>query len=682
MLELTHPSLLLPFLREFHSRSESISCKHFDANEISYHQVDKDPICIDYHHIEVYPTEQDSFHSSVFSIMMRYYCRVAGTIASKRIRPLPNVTQSIAPSPQTRSFSFLWDVFSSGSIHPLNPILDGRTAKIPKFGNVEPYHLTKAANHVYHEYQTNWESLQDKIRTKPLSADEFINQLAELDAPVNYLATIGSFYQKVLYPMDTAWLKAIDPQGITNCRQHYGTAIIMDAAKKYQDTHNLSEQNKRALDLILKQGAADVKGAAADKLSQIRKAIFKMTILVQEKGEQSSTRAKLEDLYNFLGLKTEEAKLMGFQNQVELQMRDRKLSLQEIRALYNQVSKALYTKIKENEKRISNDIDMSSYLSLDGTLSGLFAVTRAVFGIIVEEAEKEKVHGWYPDVRLFHLSDESTGRELGSFYLDPFRRPAKSWEILVLPLTPDKVVMNCSIFPPTWTTDPVPIQIKDAQNLFHEFGHVLELLGAIEKDSLRGPTNKSYEASEVMSQFMEQWLFEESVLETLAFMSGAPEKISKETMVALKEQYINNRRIELTEQLFIDNLELEYFLNDRGSESLVAMQHRIASNYLNYDLPAKSDIRPLMQVFKFNTGGEHHGEVGHYRYLLGEIIAADLFSVFQEAGLEDQLEMKRLGQMLKASMIDPGAFVDPAKAILEFTGRSVSPEAFFDKLQL
>ena len=613
--------------------------------------------------------------------MMRY-CRVAGIVVSKRVRPVPNVTRPIAPLPQTRSFSFLWDVLSSGSINPLNPILDGRTSDFPKFGNVEPYHLTNAAKQVYHEYQTNWESLQEKIRTKTLTADEFIDQLAELDAPVDYLATISSFYQQVLYPMDTTWLKAIDPQGISNCRQHYGTAIILDAAKKYHETNNLSEQNKRALDFILKQGAVNVKGAAADKLSQIRKAIFEMTISVQERGEQSSTRAKLEDLYNYLGLKTEEAKLMGYPNQVEWQMRDRKVSLEEIRELHNQVSKALYAKIEESEKRISNNVDMSSYLSLDGTLSGLFAVTRALFGIIVEEVEKEKVNGWYPDVRLFHLSDEGTGRKLGSFYLDPFRRPAKSWEIHVLPLTPDKVVMNCSISPPTWATDPVPIQIKDAQNLFHEFGHVLELLGAIEKDSLRGPTNKSYEASEVMSQFMEQWLFEESVLETLAFMSGAPEKIPKETMEALKEQYINNRRMELTKQLFMDNLELEYFLNDRGSESLVAMQHRIASVYLNYELPAKSDIRPLMQVFKFNTGGEHHGEVGHYRYLLGEIIAADLFSVFQEAGLEDQDDMKRLGQMLKASMIEPGAFVDPAKTIMEFTGRSVSPEAFFDKLQL
>jgi Zn-dependent oligopeptidase len=565
--------------------------------------------------------------------------------------------------------------------------LNARTAALPQFSNVEPYHLTRATQQLLDEYSTNWATLQALIATNTLTADEFIDQLAELDAPVDYLATVSEFYQQALYPMDSAWLKAIDPQHLTQCRQHYGDPIVLEAAKAYHEsttttTTSTSEHTKRALDFILKQGAVDVKGAAAERLSQIRKAIFELSISVQERGGKYSTRAKLEDLYTFLGLKTEEAKIMGYANQVELQMKDRKMSLDEIRQMHDLVANALYPKVEEMKYEMPKEIDMSMYLSLDGTLGGLFAVSRALFGIVVKEAEKNLVNGWYPDVRLFHLSDEDTGKELGSFYLDPFRRPAKSWEIHVLPLTPTKVVMNCAMTPPTWSTEPAPIQMSDARSLFHEFGHVLELLGATHKDSLRGPTNKSYEASEVMSQFMEQWLFEESVLETLAFMSGAAEPIPKETMQDLKQQYVNNRRMELTEQLFIDHLELEYFLNARGSESLVSMQHRIATKYLGHSIPAKSDMRPLMKVFKCNTGGEHHGEVGHYRYLLGEIIAADLFHVFQQAGLQNQEEMKRLGRMLKTQMIEPGAAVDMARTIQVFTGRSVSPKAFFDKVQL
>jgi Zn-dependent oligopeptidase len=631
---------------------------------------------------------------------MMHFCRGAAAIASRRIPAAPSVpttkaikaTSTLSTShATTRSFSFLWDVLSSGSLKPPNPILNARTAALPQFANVEPYHLTRATKQVLEEYPTNWATLQALIATNTLTADEFIDQLAVLDAPVDFLATVSDFYQQDLYPMDSAWLKAMDPQHVSQCRQHYGDPIVLEAAKAYYyDTADAaaaaaaetSENTKRALEFILKQGAVDVKGAAAEKLSQIRKAIFEMSISVQERGEQYSTRAKLEDLYNFLGLKTEEAKLMGYANQVELQMKDRKMSLHEIRQMHDLVASALYPKVEDIKYEMPKEIDMSMYLSLDGTLGGLFAVSRALFGIVVKEAEKNQVNGWYPDVRLFHLTDEDTGKDLGSFYLDPFRRPAKSWEIHVLPLTPTKVVMNCAMIPPTWSTEPAPIQMSDARSLFHEFGHVLELLGATHKDSLRGPTNKSYEASEVMSQFMEQWLFEESVLETLAFMSGAAEPIPKETMQDLKQQYVNNRRMELTEQLFMDNLELEYFLNDRGSESLVSMQHRIAAKYLGHSIPAKSDMRPLMKVFKCNTGGEHHGEVGHYRYLLGEIIAADLFNVFQQAGLENQEEMKRLGRMLKAQMIEPGAAVDMARTIQEFTGRSVSPQAFFDKVQL
>jgi hypothetical protein len=140
------------------------------------------------------------------------------------------------------------------------------------------------------------------------------------------------------------------------------------------------------------------------------------------------------------------------------------------------------------------------YFTLDGVLGALMAWSRAVLGLaFYEETDRSQVKAWHSSVRLFYVYDETLsdsvdghetttsssssssrpGRRVGTLYVDPFQRYYKTrnfWACLVptAPLT--KTPILCLNVPPCWDTDPALVQLRDVQNIFHEFGHALHVL--------------------------------------------------------------------------------------------------------------------------------------------------------------------------------------------------------------
>src|SRR6202451_1837697 len=65
--------------------------------------------------------------------------------------------------------------------------------------------------------------------------------------------------------------------------------------------------------------------------------------------------------------------------------------------------------------------ELRPFFPLESVLEGLFGLAQRLFGVRVTPADGE-APVWHPDVRFFHVSDES-GRRIASFYLDPYSRP-------------------------------------------------------------------------------------------------------------------------------------------------------------------------------------------------------------------------------------------------------------------
>jgi oligopeptidase A len=171
---------------------------------------------------------------------------------------------------------------------------------------------------------------------------------------------------------------------------------------------------------------------------------------------------------------------------------------------------------------------------------------------------------------------------------------------------------------------------------------------------------------------MEHFLFEEPILQSLAHLSDSANPLPADLVRKLREQRCAEKEQTMNQRAFLGQLELEIFLN--GGESLVLLQRRLAEQYVPHRLPDKSALGPLLEIMVDNANGKH---MCRYRYLWSEVMAADIYSVFQEAGVENQDKVRELGLRLRNIMIEPGGLLDGKAAFREFRGRDMTPDAMF-----
>ena len=148
--------------------------------------------------------------------------------------------------------------------------------------------------------------------------------------------------------------------------------------------------------------------------------------------------------------------------------------------------------------------------------------------------------------------------------------------------------------------------------------------------------------------------------------------MSAELVKELHEQRLINKAHDMMHRAFVGQLELEIF--SERDESLVALQRLVAEEYLSHDLPNKSDLMPLIGIMLDNASGK---QVAKYRYLWGEVMSADIYAMFQDAGIADSQKMREMGMLFRKLMVEPGALLEGRAGFREFRGRDMSPDAMF-----
>ena len=66
---------------------------------------------------------------------------------------------------------------------------------------------------------------------------------------------------------------------------------------------------------------------------------------------------------------------------------------------------------------------------------------------------------------------------------------------------------------------------------------------------------------------------------------------------------------------------------------------------------------------------------GYYGYKWSEVMSADVFGAFEEAGLDDEEAVRRVGRRYRETFLALGGSVDPMEVFRRFRGRAPSPEA-------
>lgn len=332
--------------------------------------------------------------------------------------------------------------------------------------------------------------------------------------------------------------------------------------------------------------------------------------------------------------------------------------------------------------------DLRPYFQLPAVIDGMFELAGTLFGVRVEPADGE-VEVWHPDVRFFKVLDAQTGSPRAYFYLDPYTRPSEkrggAWMDDVVGRSAAMAAPGASVRLPTAHmvcngTPPVGdkpslMTHNEVTTLFHEFGHALQhMLTTEDAGPVAGINQVDWDAVELPSQFMENFCYDKKVLKKIGkhHETGEPlpddlfEKLVKSKNFGSGTRYLRQCHFAMTD------LELHArYAPGEGADAVFAAEARIAEKTML--MPAIAEDRFLCGFGHIFAGGY---SAGYYSYLWAEVLSADAFGAFEEAGaLEDDATLSATGAEFAGTVLAMGGGAAPMEVFKAFRGREPSVEA-------
>lgn len=321
-----------------------------------------------------------------------------------------------------------------------------------------------------------------------------------------------------------------------------------------------------------------------------------------------------------------------------------------------------------------DDAAIKPYLSLDDMIAAQFDVATRLFGVTF--SERKDVPVWNPDVRVWEVKD-AKGEHKALFYGDYFARPSKRSGAWMTSLRDQQkldgdiapLVLNICNFAKGTDGQPSLLSPDDARTLFHEFGHGLHgMLSNVTYPSLSG-TSVFTDFVELPSQLYEHWQEQPQVLQQFArhYQTGEPlpDDLLKRFIAARKF----NQGFATVEFVASALIDLEFHSQPASAAADVAAFE--ARELAKIGMPEEIALRHRPTQFGHIFSGDHYA-AGYYSYMWSEVMDADAFGAFEEAGdIFDPAAAKRLHDDIYAS----GGSVDPEAAYVAFRGRPPAPDA-------
>jgi peptidyl-dipeptidase Dcp len=321
-----------------------------------------------------------------------------------------------------------------------------------------------------------------------------------------------------------------------------------------------------------------------------------------------------------------------------------------------------------------DDAAIKPYLSVDRMIEAAFDTASRLFGLSF--TERKDIPVWHPDVRVWEVKD-SAGRHKALFYGDYFARPSKRSGAWMTSLRDQQkldgavapLIVNVCNFSKGADGQPSLLSPDDARTLFHEFGHGLHgMLSDVTYPSVSG-TSVFTDFVELPSQLYEHWQEQPQVLRQFArhYQTGEPLPDDLlERFIAARKFNQGFATVEFVSSALID---LEFHTQPAAASRDVRAFERQELEKIG--MPAEISLRHRPQQFGHIFSGDHYA-AGYYSYMWSEVMDADAFGAFEEAGdIFDPAVAKRLHDDIYSS----GGSRDPEEAYVAFRGREPEPDA-------
>ena len=320
-----------------------------------------------------------------------------------------------------------------------------------------------------------------------------------------------------------------------------------------------------------------------------------------------------------------------------------------------------------------SETEVKKYFPISKVLAGLFAQIKKLYGI--ELAEKT-VPVWHKDVRYFELKQD--GQTIGGVYMDLYAREGKrggAWMdgykgrrrfadgTLQLPTA----YLVCNFTPPVGDKE-ARLSHDEIITLFHETGHGLHhLLTQVDEVGVSGINGVEWDAVELPSQFMENFVWEYDVLAQMSSHEETGAVLPKELFDKMHAAKNFQRGMFLVRQMEFALFDMEiYHQEDEGRlKEWPQILDKVRQEVAVTQPPAYN--RFALSFSHIFAGGY---AAGYYSYAWAEVLSADAYAAFEESD-----DVAETGRRFWKEILAVGGSRSAAESFKAFRGREPSLDA-------
>jgi oligopeptidase A len=310
----------------------------------------------------------------------------------------------------------------------------------------------------------------------------------------------------------------------------------------------------------------------------------------------------------------------------------------------------------------------------------MFDIFGRLFGIRVEE--EKNVPAWDPAVRSYGVYDAKSNQHLGSFYTDWYPRENKrggAWMDALIAGDPARKKPHlgfiCGNLTPPVDGKPALLTHREAETIFHEFGHLLHhLLSQVEVRSLAG-TSVAWDFVELPSQIMENWCWERASLDLLARHWESGEPIPEDLFQKMKRAKTFRAANTQMRQLGFGIVDQALHRLWDPSKNVLQYSREILAPFAATELP--EDYAMIAGFTHLFSSPVAYG-AGYYSYKWAEVLDADAFTRFRKEGVFNT----DTGRDYREKILARGDSEDPAVLYRSFMGRDPDPNALLARFGL
>ncbi|EPX81491.1 M3 family metallopeptidase [Litoreibacter arenae] len=327
----------------------------------------------------------------------------------------------------------------------------------------------------------------------------------------------------------------------------------------------------------------------------------------------------------------------------------------------------------EKRRAAEHDLDeaeLKPYLQLDRMIEAAFDCATRLFGLEFKPLDV-KLH--HPDARAWEVTRK--GEHIAVFIGDYFARGGKrsgawcsalrSQQKLRGDIRPH--VINVCNFAKPPKGKPALLSYDDARTLFHEFGHALhQMLSDVTYESISG-TSVARDFVELPSQLYEHWLEVPEVLSKYATHAETGEPMPADMLQRMLDAGTYDQGFATVEYVASAMVDLEFHTGDAPEDAMTAQEEILEG----LDMPSAIRMRHATPHFAHVFAGDGYS-AAYYSYMWSEVMDADAFAAFEEAGGAFD---KATARKLEDHILSVGGLREADELYVEFRGRLPGVEA-------